>query len=165
MTRFPNAVFSLHKIASGALDRTEISNVGGPLRLYPERIDRLMQQQARAQLVINNYSNGAIVMGDVCSNIGAGAVIVNRSSLTNALNSTRTSYGSEAEQALSELADLVERTQNQDAVESLNGLTDELAKPGPSKSRLRVWLQAITSSLPDVAQVAAAVAKVSALLL
>jgi hypothetical protein len=165
MTRFPNAVFSLHKIASGTLDRTEISNVGGPLQLYPEQIDRLMQQQRRAQLVINNYSSGAIVMGDVFSNIGAGAVIVNHSSLTNALNSTRTSYGSEAEQALSELANLVEKTQNQDAVESLNGLTDELAKPGPSKGRLRVWLQAITSALPDVAQVAAAAAKVAGLLL
>jgi len=163
MTRFPDAVFSLDKIASGTLDRTEISNVANPLRLHPAQIDLLMQQQQR-QLVINNFSKGAIVVGDSI-NVGAGAIVVNRSSLTNALNGTRASYGSDAEQALSELADLVEQSQNPDAAESLNGLTEELAKPEPSKSRLRVWLQAITAALPDIAQVAAAAAKVTSLLM
>ena len=56
MTRFPNAVFSLDKIASGTIDRSEISNVANPLGLRPAQIDLLMQQQR--QLVINNYSKG-----------------------------------------------------------------------------------------------------------
>jgi hypothetical protein len=165
MTRFPHAVFSLHKIANGTLDATEIRRVADPLQLHQVQIDRLMQQQTQTQVVIHNYNTGAIVMGDVFSNIGAGAVIVNRSSLTNALNNTRISCGSDAEAAVIELANLVEQSRNADAVESLNGLTDELGKPEPSKTRLRVWLEAITSSLPDVAQVAVAAAKVAGLIL
>jgi hypothetical protein len=59
----------------------------------------------------------------------------------------------------------VERAKQPNATDSLNALTEELDKSQPSKSRLRVWLDAITSALPDVVDVAAAAAKVAQLVL
>ena len=104
-------------------------------------------------------------MGDVIKNIGAGAVVINRSTVTNALNRVRTNYSDEAAQALQELVDAVERTKEPQAIESVNALSEELEKPQPSPSRLRVWLDAITSALPDLVDIGAAVAKVALLIL
>lgn len=162
MTRFPNTVFSLNKIARAALDASEISNVAQELFIQGPQIERLMTQQVAYGSVINNIINvrkATINMGDKFENIGAGATIINRSSLNNALNRTQANYGTEATETLELLAEVVSRTGNRDAIDNVNALIEELDKPQPSKNRLMTWLNAITSALPDVAEVATAVAK------
>jgi hypothetical protein len=170
MTRFPHAVFSLEKIANGALNESEITSVADNLDIHDMQIQRLLAQQRRQQAVtysiyVRKGGKVGIHMGDEFKNVGAGAVIINRSTVTNALNRIRSDYGPEAAQALQELVDAVERAKQPNATDSLNALTEELDKSQPSKSRLRVWLDAITSALPDVVDVAAAAAKVAQLVL
>jgi hypothetical protein len=167
MTRFPHAVFSLEKVATGTLDESEIAGIATNLRINDARISRMLAQQQRYALILNNIHIGkvGIHLGDKFENIGAGAVVVNRSTLTNALNRTQTEYGADAAQALKELADAVMRTGQPHAIDSLNALNEELDKPQPSKNRLRTWLDAITSALPNVVDVGIAVAKIAALIL
>jgi hypothetical protein len=167
MTRFPYAAFSLHKIATGTLNVTEIDRLARTLRLERDwDTSGLMLQQNRIAITLNQLQIKEFnVNGDTFSNIGAGAVIVNRSTLTNALNITKTQHGVEAEHALQALAAAVETASSPEAAESLNELTEELAKPEPSSHRVRTWLNAITSALPNVAQVATATATLAQLVL
>ena len=162
MTRFPNAVFSLNKIANAVLDEHEIRNAARALEITSPQIRRLMVQQVVYKNEINNFINtqeNTVVMGDVFKNVGEGATIINRSFLSNALNLTQTDYGIEARKTLEILAEAVSRTGNQDAIDSVNALTEELDKPQPSRNRLLTWLEATKSALPGVAEVATAVAK------
>jgi hypothetical protein len=167
MTRFPHAVFSLQKVASASLKESELQDVGRYLHLSDTRIQQLLSQQRQYEVTINKISIEAreVHVGDVFSNIGAGAVIINRSTLNNALINIQAKHGQEATRALEELADAVRESGNPEAVDNLNGLTEELEKPQPSKNRLRTWLDAIASVLPDVAAVAGAVATLAGLLL
>jgi hypothetical protein len=170
MTRFPHAVFSLEKITNGVLNESEIASVADALDVGELQVQRLLAQQRQFAVTLNyiNVRKGGKVgihVGDEFKHIGAGAVIINRSTVTNALNRVRTDYSPEAAQALQELVEAVQLTKRPQAIDSLNALNEELERPQPSKSRLRVWLDAITSALPDVVDVAAAVAKVALLIL
>ncbi|MFD0633621.1 hypothetical protein ACFQ9X_20720 [Catenulispora yoronensis] len=172
MSRFPDAVFSLAKIADGRLDEAEIRALAADVDHYGRwRIDRLIAEQDRITITINQYHRyhqyrteiGELAMGDVIKNIGAGAVVVNRSTLTNALNAAQTNRGEDAKRALDELARLVEESADPAAVESLNALSEELAKPEPNKHRIKTWLDGIAAAMPNVAQIATSVASVAAL--
>jgi hypothetical protein len=167
MTRFPHAVFSLQKVASASLKESELQDVGRYLHLSDTSIQQLLTQQRQYVFTINkiHIEAGEVHVGDVFSNIGAGAVIINRSTLTNALNNIQAKHGQEATRALEELADAVRGSGNPEAIDNLNGLTEELEKPQPSKNRLRTWFDAIASVLPDVAAVTGAVATLAGLLL
>jgi hypothetical protein len=167
MTRFPHAVFSLQKVASASLNESELQDVGRYLHLSDTSIQQLLTQQRQYGFTINKIriEAGEVHVGDVFSNIGAGAVIINRSTLINALNNIQAKHGQEATRALEELADAVRESGNPEAIDNLNGLTEELEKPQPSKNRLRTWLDAIASVLPDVAAVTGAVATLAGLLL
>lgn len=167
MTRFPQAVFSLEKVANGTLDESEIRNIARAIGVDDMQIGLLLARQQRYGIVLNRINIGAvrINVGDKFENIGAGAIIVNRSSLTNALNRTQADYGADAMQALKELADAVTQSGQPEAIDSLNALNEELAKPQHSKNRLRTWLHAIISALPDAVDVAAAAAKVTTLII
>jgi hypothetical protein len=161
-TRFPHAVFSLRKVAQGALVGSEIRSVASAVDIHEGQIDRLLVQQA--QVIVNQVNvNQRIRVGDTFRNIGAGAVIVNRSSLSNALNTLQAREDPLEAEALKELAAAVIASREPEAMESLNELTEELGKPEPSKHRLKTWLSAIASALPDVAKVAAAAATLSGL--
>jgi hypothetical protein len=96
-------------------------------------------------------------VGDNFSHIGAGAVIINRSTLTNALNRAEAGYGAETSQLIQQLVDAVETANHPEAADNLNGFLEEMAKPERSPNRLKTWLKAIAAALPDVAQVATAV--------
>jgi hypothetical protein len=167
MTRFPNAVFSLQKVASGRLAASEITDVADLLGVDDSHIQSLMirQQQYGRSLYNIRIKIGEVHVGDVFKDIGPGTVIVNRSTLTNALNRVEADYSAETAQALQELVGAVEGAGQPQAIDSLNALSEELDKPQPSKSRLKVWLDAITAALPEVAAVATAVAKVAQLIL
>ena len=160
-------MFSLAKAASGTLIESEIGSIAAQLGLGDSQIQRLLAQQQQYGLTLNSIHIGevGIHMGDMFKNVGAGAVIINRPTLTNALNRLQADYSVEAAQALQQLADAVTRTQQPQAIDSLNALNEELEKPQPSKNRLRTCLDAIASSLPEMIDVAAAVAKVALLIL
>jgi len=108
-------------------------------------------------------SHGGAVAGDSFSNIGAGATIVNRSTLTNAMNvvSQRTDEGTAA--ALKELADFIQQSGNTAAAENFDAFNDELQRPEPRKSLLRSFWNGIAEALPSIASVAGATAKIVAL--
>ena len=166
MTRFPNTVFSLNKVAHAALNATEVNHAARALGIERLQVDRLLAQQVVYGNVIHNYIDArkaAINVGDRFDNIGAGATIINRSILSNALNRTQSNYGPEAKESLEALATAVSRTGNQDAIDSVNALAEELDKAKPSKNRLMTWLEAIKSALPGVADVATLAATLATL--
>ena len=162
-TRFPHAVFSLRKVAHGALVASEIRSVASALHIHERRADQLVVEQTHVFVDQVYIDQRGSIMGDTFSNIGAGAVIVNRSSLSNALNTLQAREDPREAEALKELAAAVMASQEPEALESLNELTGELGKPNPSKHRLKTWVHAIASALPDVATVAAAAAKLGSL--
>ena len=96
----------------------------------------------------------ANVQGDSFSNIGAGATIINRSTLTNSLNAARQVAGEDTAKALQSVSQIVENSGNADAVESLNEFNEELAKPDPKKSRLKLFWKGVTDSLGPLSEVA-----------
>jgi len=96
------------------------------------------------------------VEGDSFSNIGAGATIINRSTLTNSLNAARAHGGEETANALKSVSEIVEKSGNADAADNLNAFNDELTKPNPKKSLLKSFWNAITDSLGPLTEVASA---------
>lgn len=157
MTRFPNAVFSLQKIANGTMLESELTSVSEYLPDgHDAQIQQLLSQQ---QVFINRLEVGEVHMGDTFKDIAAGVVIVNRSTLTDALNVVRSEQNTEAAAVLQQLADAIEQSGSPEAIDSLNGLTEELQKPQISQNRIKIWLDAIVVALPDVARVTEAVGK------
>ncbi|MGH3907172.1 MAG: hypothetical protein ACRDTE_23800, partial [Pseudonocardiaceae bacterium] len=112
MTRFPHAVFSLQKVANGTLEESELAGVADVLRVRSQQIHELLSQQRLITLTVNRFhiEVGKVHVGDEFSNIGAGAVIINRSTLTNALNSVQSDHGLQAAEALQRLAEVIEQS-------------------------------------------------------
>ena len=73
------------------------------------------------------------MQGDSFSNIGAGATIINRSNLTNSLNAARQNAGEDTANASQSVSEIVEKSGNADAADSLN----EFNKSWPSRIRRR----------------------------
>lgn len=155
-TRFANATFSLDRVLNHRIQRDSVERlvINMDYSHNEVHVDRLFARQLELR---------EITMGDRFENIGAGAVIVNRSTLDNALNAVSSGAGSEATQALREIARFVEESGNEDAAENLNGITEELQRTEPRKARLRAFWQGLTTALPDVAQVGDSVAKITSL--
>jgi hypothetical protein len=103
------------------------------------------------------------VAGDSFSNIGAGATIVNRSTLTNAMNvlNQRADEGTAA--ALKELADFIQHSGNTAAAENFDAFNAELQRQEPRKSLLRSLWNGVVEALPSIASLAGAIAKIVAL--
>lgn len=156
--RFANATFSLDRIFNYRLQRDGVERVVINMSHYYHRNDVHVERLFAQQLELRE-----ITMGDRFENIGAGAVIVSRSTLDNALNAVSSGAGSEATQALREIARFVEESGNEEAVENLNGITEELERAEPRKARLRSFWQGLTTALPDVAQLGESVAKIAPL--
>jgi len=162
--RFANAVFSLKKITALSMAESEIRAVAESMELQEAQISKLLSDQRSISVTINNYRQETHV-GDVFRDIGPGTTIINRSTVTNALNVAGERYGQEVVTALNKLVEAVASSGNSEAIDNVNGLAEELAKPEPSKGRIRTWLSAIGNALPDVAAVATALATLSPLLL
>jgi hypothetical protein len=106
---------------------------------------------------------GDMIIGDKFENIGTGAVVVNRSTLEAALNGAGAGYGDETARALAELALMVVRENQPDAIEILNALNGELARPQPDRVQIGTYLHAIESALPRAKDAATVTAKIAAL--
>jgi hypothetical protein len=93
------------------------------------------------------------IMGDHFDKIGAGATIVNRSTLTSSLNRVQGQAGDAAVQALQMVAQIVEDSGDQDAAENFNALSEELDKLHPRKSLLKSFWNGILAALPEIAEI------------
>jgi hypothetical protein len=101
--------------------------------------------------------------GDRFENIGAGATIINRSSLRSALVNVGKSGGSDAVKALETVSQQVEASNNAAAGALLNSFNAELQKSQPDKSVLRQCWDGLVSVLPSIATLADAVGKITKL--
>jgi hypothetical protein len=95
-----------------------------------------------------------LIMGDHFEKIGAGAMIINRSALSNSLNRTNCEDGDDFGQALQKLAQIIEECGNLEAAENLNALTEELVRSQPRKALLKSFWNGIIAALPGVAEIA-----------
>ena len=159
MRRYAGAAFSLIKVSGGMLDRAEMNAaLGAGEGVY---IDRLMVMQGNLNVFKSQIAR--VTMGDTFNNIGAGATIINRSSLQNAAIQLRDRSGQELASALEQVAYHVEQSANADAAENLAGLTEELERSEPRRARLQAFWGSLTSILPSVAQLGEASAKLAEL--
>ncbi|MEM8851394.1 MAG: hypothetical protein AAGE03_15355 [Pseudomonadota bacterium] len=151
-------------------------------RIYPGKVDALRTRIVRRNLrpnvarkvlamldasetskiiVYGDYREETI-MGDKFENI-QGSTIVNRSTLSNAMNEVRYRHDDEVAQALSEIAAYVETAENEGAAILMNSLAEEAAKEEPDKSKLRQLWDGIVAVLPGVTKLAGAVGAVAKL--
>ncbi|MEV4347418.1 hypothetical protein AB0J83_23425 [Actinoplanes sp. NPDC049596] len=163
MSHFSDAIFSLQKISHQSLQEPQLKRLSRQLEeaYYPEYpFVRLIERQRELSIIIQNYSKDGVIVGDHIT-AGANAIIVNRSTLENALNTVQSSPGTEIAAALRELAGVVERSGDPRARDNFNALTEELAKPERNDNRVKVWLDAVVAALPGIAQATTAAATIS----
>ena len=101
-------------------------------------------------------------MGDKFENIH-NATIINRSIVEKAFNKVRDEHDEETAQALKQIAELIEKSKNSEAADNFNSFNEELQKPEPKKSVLRVLWGGITVALPSILQMTDVVQKISKL--
>lgn len=141
------------------------SVVKGAPPLSPGSRTKLRETGARFGQIVEVYAErgSEVIVGDKFSNIGAGATIVNRSTLNNSFNTVKESYGPDMAQALQQLAELVEKSGNMDAADNFNALTEELQRPQPKKSLLKSFWSGIVEAIPNVVQLVDLTAKITSL--
>jgi hypothetical protein len=81
----------------------------------------------------------------------------------NAFNKVKHEYDEETALALKRVADVVEKSANEEAAETFNSFTEELQKSAPKKSVLRTLWAGVTAALPSILQMSDVVTKVSKL--
>jgi hypothetical protein len=114
--------------------------------------------------VFAQYTNiEEVTVGDTFKDIGAGATIINRSTLTNAMNRVATGSDKEVSEALKQVAEFIESQGNTEASDAYSGFLEELEKPKPRKPMLKILWDGAVTALPSIATLAAAVAKIATL--
>jgi hypothetical protein len=103
-------------------------------------------------------------MGDVFSNIGAGATIVNRSTVQNAFNKVRSQYGDDVAQALNRVEEEINKSGNKDAADTFNSFNEELQKPTPKKSVLQALWQGVLTAVPVIGQLTDVISRIKTLI-
>ncbi|MFV2022836.1 hypothetical protein ACFHWS_27465 [Micromonospora sp. LOL_013] len=102
----------------------------------------------------NDHHEETKVTGDSFSNIGAGAIIVNRSLLSQSLNRLGSDGRDEISTALLKVADLIEKSGNVEASESFNAMTEELNQSVPRKAVLKALWAGVVGALPTISDMA-----------
>ena len=151
MTRFRGAVFSLDKVCNGRLDQSEVVNIANYINIDADVLIA-NQHKLNAQIDANRVKIGKVkIMGDVFKNIGAGATVINRSSLLNAMNVVKDTGDPNVSEVLRQLAEFIEQSGNKDAAENFNAFTEELQQPSPRKSLLKSFWNGMLAALPTIA--------------
>jgi hypothetical protein len=94
-----------------------------------------------------------VIMGDKFENI-QNATIVNRSHVENAFNTARETLGADVADAIVQLAEAVERSQNAAAGAIFNQFTGELECTEPDRSKLRQLWDGLVALVPDITAMA-----------
>ena len=105
----------------------------------------------------------AVVQGDNFSNIGAGATIVNRSTVQNAFNRVQQAHGDDVAQALKQVETEVNKSGNKEAADNFNAFSEELGKSEPKKPVLAALWAGVAGALPALLQMADVVSKITKL--
>lgn len=128
-------------------------------------LSRRMQESADLPPLVANIENATITQGDhvVGDKIGGDKVggdkisdnvnstIVNRSTLTNAMNRAETRADAETAAALEKVAELIEAQGDAVAAEIFDRFNEELSKEAPSKTMLRTFWDGLEKALPVLA--------------
>lgn len=123
-----------------------------------------MPQARRELLEGSRVKKEYNIMGDVFNDIGAGAMIVNRSNLINAMNATKDTAGPDVSEALRQLAEFIQKSGNNEAADSFNAFTEELQRPNPRKSVLKSLWNGMLAALPTIANLAAVAGTIAVLI-
>lgn len=100
--------------------------------------------------------------GDKFENIGAGAIIINRSALNNALNRVSADR-QDVREALEEVTGYIESSRVPDASAAYNEFLQELEQPEARKTRLKLFWDGVVAALPGVTKLADSVAQITTL--
>jgi len=116
--------------------------------------------------LIANIHEGEIhvgdkVMGDSFKDVRG--TIVNRSQISNSFNKTVEKFDADTAAALRRLAEVVESSRNQDAIERFGEFQKELAQEKPRKGILQLLWKGVTEALPSVNTFGDVVLKVMAI--
>lgn len=103
-----------------------------------------------------------VTMGDFIQ-AGSNSVVINRSLLTNSLNKVREQVGSDVADAISAVAEEVQRSHNPDAAELFDEFNRELQSENPRKSMLKVLFDGVSRAAPAVSSLTDAATKIAGL--
>ncbi|MEO1802478.1 MAG: hypothetical protein AAFR62_19010 [Cyanobacteria bacterium J06629_2] len=112
-----------------------------------------------SHIIISNAHIESLVMGDKFEKISQ-STIINRSLVENAFNQTKEQIDEDAANALIEIANEVEKSQNAAAGALLNSFMEEFKAQQSDKSKLRQYWNGLVGILPSLATLASASAKI-----
>jgi hypothetical protein len=151
------------RIYPGQLDALRTRIVKRNLRPNVARkLLAMLEATEKSTITVYGDYRQETTMGDKFENIH-GSTIINRSYVTNAMNSVEASHGKEVSDALREIADYIEKKDNEAAAILMNNFAEEAAKEAPDKSRLSQLWDGIVGVLPDIATMAGTVATITKL--
>ncbi len=123
-----------------------------------------LQSVAKAGLsVINKELNRTIffkqkiqyIMGDKFEFSNAkNFTFINKSSVVNSFNKVKEQFDEETANSIKQMAEIVEKSENADAVELFDAFNEEVNKPEPKKSLLKTFWNGLTAALPVLAHTA-----------
>ena len=118
-----------------------------------------------SEVTISNHSQheGIKVSGDIFSNIGEGATIINRSLLSNSMNRLKDNGQGDIAEALQRIAELIEKSGSSEAAENFEAMTEELSHPAPRKTILKSLWAGTIAALPMISELTDSVDKISGL--
>ena len=134
---FGNVVFPIKDVANG--------------RISVEKLNQFRR--------LFHFEIGEVIMGDKFENI-TNSTIVNRSKVENSFNSVRDKFDEETANAIVQIAEIVDSSDNQEAGELFDAFNDEINKPEPKKSLLKSFWSGLTATLPILATTAGIAEKV-----
>lgn len=123
------------------------------------QIDEI-DQKAIVKVIQKFQYVGEQIMGDKFENI-SNSTVINKSLLSNTLNTISSLYGNEVKKALDEISHHIENSEDKESAELLNGFNQEINNEKQNKTVLKTLWNGLVSSLPDAAKVSTAIATIS----
>jgi hypothetical protein len=117
---------------------------GDPSPIINVNIDKVILANDKA--IIGEVKK--VILGDEFERVGAGATIINRSSLVRSMNTAGPPFDTEVVGALVRLKIIVEGSDSNEALENFNALSEELERPQPRKGLLKSFWAGIVVALP-----------------
>lgn len=101
------------------------------------------------------------IMGDKFEfNNARNFTFINKSSVVNSFNKVKEQFDEETANAIKQMAEIVEKSENKDAVELFDAFNEEINKPEPKKSLLKTFWNGLTTVLPVLAHTASITANI-----
>lgn len=85
---------------------------------------------------------------------------INKSSVVNSFNRVKEQFDEETANAIKQIAEIVEKSENADAIELFDAFNEEISKPEPKKSLLKTFWNGLTTALPILAHTASIAANI-----